>query len=119
MFKHKKTTEELEEDLEHVKLEDEALTHTKDMAEKKAVIKQLERDYGPQWKKMLGVSSLTDLSSLRSFLKSANQGMRTMSDRNSASGLSKTGNNPQLKSSAGGTAIGRLSTSFGNRNIKA
>lgn len=118
MFRHKATTEELESELDRVKVEDEVLTHKKDIEEKTAVIAQLKKQYGHNWMQTLGVSKLTDLASLRSFLKSANQGMRGVAGRNSMRSTTPDSSD-KLKTGAGDTAIGKLSTSFGNKTIKA
>lgn len=75
LFKRDKPVEELDEDLERIKVEDEILTKKAEMAEKEAIISQLKAKYGSGWARILGVNKLTDLTTLRSFLKSTKQGM--------------------------------------------
>jgi hypothetical protein len=65
-----------EERLESMEVENEVLTHQKEMAEKRAVISELKKKYGPGWRKLLGGDM--SLSSLKSFLGSSNAGMRKM-----------------------------------------
>lgn len=72
----KKTPEQVEKEIEGVKLEDELLSHEVSVAEKEAVIKQLKEQYGSSWMKTLGVNKLTDLSTLKSFLSGAKKGMQ-------------------------------------------
>ena len=74
-FGKKKDVAELDSDLEKIKLENEIMTHEAEIAEKESIIKELKQKYGRNWMQILGVSKLTDLSTLRSFLKSAKQGM--------------------------------------------
>ena len=73
--KRVRSTEELEEDYERVSMESEVLTREKEVAEKEAAIKELKSRYGPRWRQILGLNKLTDLSTLRSFLKDAKKGM--------------------------------------------
>jgi hypothetical protein len=74
--KRRKSVEELEEELDTVKVEDEISSHKAQIAEREAVISQLKKQYGRDWSKTLGVSKLTDTATLKSFLQSANRGMR-------------------------------------------
>lgn len=55
-------------DLEYYKTESEMLAYKSDAEEKKAVIKQLEKEYGPSWKKLLNVTSKENVQTLKSFL---------------------------------------------------
>lgn len=76
-FSRKKSTEELEEELEGLKIETESVEYRSHIAEREAVIRQLKKEYGPNWKKLLGVSKMTDLSTLRSFLTRVKGSMTT------------------------------------------
>ena len=67
---------ELDERLERMKIQDEIKSKEADIAEKEAVISQLKKQYGPNWAKRLGVGKLTDLTTLRSFLRGAKQGLQ-------------------------------------------
>jgi len=69
-----------EERIESLEMESEALSHEKDVVEKRAVIAQLKQQYGPRWRQVLGVKGF-DLATLRSFLVSANGGLRREQDR--------------------------------------
>jgi len=80
------TLAELDERLERVQVEGKIVTEEADIEEKKAVIAQLKKQYGSSWTKRLGVSKLTDLTTLKSFLRSANKGM--------ASAAGSFGNSP-------------------------
>ena len=73
--KRQRSVEELEEDYERVSIETEVLTKEAESAEKEAVIRELKTRYGPRWMQILGISKLTDLTTLRSFLKDAKKGM--------------------------------------------
>ena len=64
-----------EERMEKLEMESECLSHERDVAEKRAIIRQLKAQHGPRWKQLLGVKSL-DIATLRSFLVSANGGLR-------------------------------------------
>ena len=80
--KKKKTMSELEEEKDRAIIEEEILTKKAESAERKAVIAELEKKYGGGWMKMLGVNKLTDLSTLRSFLKGAKKGLENESGKN-------------------------------------
>lgn len=73
--KTRRSVEELEEELDTVKVENEISSHRAQMAEREAVISQLKKQYGKDWARTLGVSKLTDLSTLKSFLQNANKGL--------------------------------------------
>ena len=78
-FKEKaKSSEEMDEDYDRLTIESEILTKEKEKAEKEAAIKELKGKFGPNWMKILGLNKLTDLSTLRSFLKGAKRGMEGM-----------------------------------------
>ena len=69
LFKSKeKTEEERYETISKLRTEGEELDVRMEIAEKKAVISQLEKQYGHNWRTVLGVSRLTDISTLKSFL---------------------------------------------------
>lgn len=74
-FKKKKTVDELEEERDRLVIEEEVVSKQADIAERKAVIAELKKQYGPNWARTLGISKLTDLSTLRSFLKGAKKGL--------------------------------------------
>jgi len=69
-----------EERIEGLEMESEALSHEKEVAEKRAIIAQLKTQYGSRWRQILGVKGL-DIATLRSFLVSANGGLRREQSR--------------------------------------
>ena len=85
----KKTIGELEEEKEHLTVEEEVLTKKAEIAEREAVIAQLKKQYGTSWAKTLGISKFTDLATLRSFLVSAKKGLEKQGTSSSSSPLSK------------------------------
>ena len=79
----KPTMEELEEQKERAVIEEEILTKQAESEERRAVIAELKKKYGGGWMKILGVSKLTDLTTLRSFLKGAKKGLEGEASKNS------------------------------------
>jgi len=65
----KKTPEQLEREVENLRIEGEVVSGQAQVAEKRAVIRQLEQQYGPRWKKILGLGGLPSL-------ETANTGMQ-------------------------------------------
>jgi len=59
-----------QEELEYYKVKSESLKYQSEAVEREAVIKQLKREYGPGWKKLLGLGGGEDNSTLKSFLSS-------------------------------------------------
>lgn len=82
--KRVRSTEELEDDYERVSVESEVLTREKEVAEKEAAIRELKARYGPNWSHLLGINKLTDLTTLRSFLKDAKKGMEKATSHGSS-----------------------------------
>jgi len=68
LFGKSKDLTKVHSDLEYYKTESEMLAYKSDAEEKKAVIKQLEKEYGPSWKKLLNVTSKENVETLKSFL---------------------------------------------------
>ncbi len=79
--KKEESLEELEGRRDRVVVEDEIVSKEADMAERRVVISELKSKYGKSWAKTLGISKFTDLSSLKSFLVSAKQGLEKQSNR--------------------------------------
>jgi len=75
LSKKKPTIAELEEERDRAVIEEETYTKKAETAERRAVISELEKKYGKSWWKRLGISKLTDLTTLRSFLKGTKSGM--------------------------------------------
>lgn len=75
IFKREPSLDQLEEKRERVKVEQDIVTGQAAIAERKAVIKQLERTYGGGWMKLLGVRGNADTSTLKSFLSTSKHGM--------------------------------------------
>lgn len=68
LFGKSKNLDKVHSDLEYYKAESEMLAFKSDAEERRAVIKQLEKEYGPGWKKLLSVTSKENIQTLRSFL---------------------------------------------------
>lgn len=66
---------ELDETLERQKIKEQIADSKANEEEKEAVIRQLKKEYGPNWAKRLGVGKLTDIASLKSFLRGAKKGL--------------------------------------------
>lgn len=75
LSKKKPTLEQLEEERDRAVIEEETYTKKAEIAERQAVISELEKKYGKSWTKRLGISKLTDLVTLRSFLKGTKTSM--------------------------------------------
>ncbi len=73
----KRTEKELYEEAARLDIEGEVVTKEAEIAQREAVIRQLQKEYGPDWKKTLGVDKLTDMATLRGFLTSAKLSMKT------------------------------------------
>jgi len=78
----KPTMEELENEKERAIIEEEIMTKRAETAERQAVISELKKKYGGGWMSLLGVNKLTDVSTLRSFLKGSKQGMEKFASQN-------------------------------------
>ncbi len=78
-FKHELDSNEIEQKIEKTEEKSRLASAEAELAQKEAVVKELKQKYGKNWAKTLGVDKLTDLASLRSFLKGANQGLRHQS----------------------------------------
>lgn len=89
LFKRKPTLEQLEEEKEYLTTKEEVTTKQAEVAEREAVISELKRKYGKSWAKTLGISKLTDLSTLRSFLVSAKKGLEKQATTSGSTPLSK------------------------------
>ncbi len=74
LLDRKKSVEGLEAQLERGEVENQVLSQEAEIVEKKAVIHRLKKEYGHDWRKILGVSG-SDLSTLKSFLTSAKSGL--------------------------------------------
>lgn len=73
----KRSESELYEEAARLDIEGEVTSKEAEIAQREAVIAQLRKEYGPDWKRTLGVDKLTDLATLRAFLTSAKASMRT------------------------------------------
>lgn len=71
----KESEEKLYEEASKLEIQEEVTDRRSRIAQREAVIKELKREYGPDWKKTLGISSLMDVESLKSFLSSAKVSM--------------------------------------------
>lgn len=101
IFSRSPTAEQLDERLDGVTVENQILTQQKEIAEKEAIIKQLKQQYGPGWKKILGIGSHIDLQSLRTFLKASKQGLERAGGPRSNQLLSPISTSPVSKASTG------------------
>lgn len=75
IFSRGKSVDELYTEASRLEIQEEVSTREANVAEKEAIIKRLKREYGPNWRRLLGVSGSTDLSTLRSFLSGAKKGL--------------------------------------------
>lgn len=72
-------TDAKEKELEGLEIEVDIADKRKELAEKKAVIAQLRRQYGGDWRKVLGLGASSSISTLKSFLRTANTGLHEQS----------------------------------------
>ena len=72
-------TDAKEKELEGLEIEVDIADKRKELAEKKAIIAQLRKQYGSDWRKVLGAGASNSISTLRSFLHTANTGLREQS----------------------------------------
>jgi len=75
LFKKKPTLSEMEDNLEYLDMEGKVSGKEAEVAERRAIVKKLEQEYGRDWKKTLGIKR-EDLATLRSFLGSAKKGLQ-------------------------------------------
>jgi len=73
----KKSEDELYEEASRLEIQQEVTQRESEIAQREAVIKQLQQEYGPNWRKDLGLDKITDLATLRAFLTSAKHSMQT------------------------------------------
>ena len=73
--KKPRTLEELEEELDRAKLETEVMSYEAATKEKEAVIAQLKKEYGHDWRKQLGLKGSMNIADLKAFLRSARGGL--------------------------------------------
>ena len=76
LLKKKPTLEELEERKEYLAVETDVASQEADLTEKEAIIKELKRKYGRDWKSILGLGGKLDLSTLRSILGGMSKGLK-------------------------------------------
>jgi len=74
-FRSKPSIADLEDKRDRLTIEEECVTKEAEIAERQAVVSELKKRYGSSWAKTLGISKLTDLTTLRSFLKTAKEGI--------------------------------------------
>ena len=67
-FKSKKSLDALYEEAEYYKVEGEVNDLKARSLERKKVCKELEKEYGSGWQKLLGLTSKSSIESLKSFL---------------------------------------------------
>ena len=87
-LKRKRNIDELYQEAARLEVQEDVSTKEASVAEKEAIVRRLKKEYGPNWRKIVGVPNTKDLSSLRSFLTSAKSGMTN-------AGMMRT-NNPML-----------------------
>jgi len=89
LFKGKRPSlEELEERKEYLAVETEVASQEADLAEKKAIVKELRRKYGSDWRSTLGLKGRVDLQTLRGFLGGMKRGLKGMGGATYNSNLS-------------------------------
>ena len=67
--KEEKSVEDLEEDLEKLKIQTDIQGARTELAERKALERELKSKYGAGWKKILGLKGLISVPTLKSALK--------------------------------------------------
>jgi len=72
----KRSEDQLYEEAARLEIEEEVTSREETIAQREAVIKQLKKQYGPNWMRDLGLNRLTDLGTLRSFLTAAKGSMK-------------------------------------------
>ena len=87
LFKKKPTLGELEERKDYLEVETEVASQEAELAEKKAIIRELKKKYGSDWKSTLGLRGRLDLQTLRSFVGTLQKGI---------GGMGKATYNPNL-----------------------
>ena len=98
LFDRKDSIDELEGRKDRLEIESEVVSKEAEIAEKEAIIAQLKKQYGRNWRSTLGVDRL-DLQTLRTFLKTAKEGLERREVQKGNPFLS-----PILKSAVGGPA---------------
>jgi len=88
LTKKKPSLEELEEKKEYLAVETEVASQEADLAEKRAIVKELRRKYGSDWRSTLGLKGRLDLQTLRSFLGGMKRGLKGMGSATSNPNLS-------------------------------
>jgi len=78
--KNKESEEDLHKKIGRLEIQEEVADREAKVAEKEAIVKELKKRYGNDWKKTLGFNNLTDMDTLRSFLSSAKDGMAKSSN---------------------------------------
>lgn len=68
---------EKEELLERLRVDNEVAQEEVELEQRRALIKQIRREYGRDWKKMLGLSGKVSLQDLRVFLRGCKQGLQS------------------------------------------
>ena len=74
LFSKKDSIDTLESEKDRLEIESEVMTKKAEVAEKEAIIAQLKKQYGTNWKSILGIDKI-DLQTLRTFLKQAKKGL--------------------------------------------
>jgi len=80
LLNFKKSPEQMERKLAGLQIEDEVTKKEAEIAEKKAIIAELKKQYGPSWMTIMGVKVIPDLQTLRSMFKGSRRGMREMAN---------------------------------------
>ncbi len=103
IFSKKRSLEDLYADEEYFREEGTVNDLKAQSLERQRVIKELEREYGPGWKKLLGLSGKSNIDTLKSFLR----GFKTKSKELHVAGGAATSNIPSIRTGTGtGTGIG-------------
>ena len=77
LFGKNKTLDQLQEESELLSAKEDVVSKQSLIAEKEAVIRRLKQEHGSSWRSILGVNTLTDLSTLKTFLRSTKTSMQT------------------------------------------
>lgn len=73
----KPSLEDLEDQKEYLAVETDVASQEADLAEKRAIVKELKKKYGSGWKNILGLRGKIDLQTLRSILGGMHKGLKS------------------------------------------
>ncbi len=76
LFRRRPPVEKMEQNIDDLRVQNEEAELQAQLEEKKAIIAELKRKYGPGWRRILGINDLS-LANLRNFARTASVGLRS------------------------------------------